>query len=62
MTAERRKQIMTHIEELKGKLEHWKSQPLMHEVVRDIGTRAIGEELARISRELRLDDVHHRKY
>ena len=62
MTAQQRNEIMSHIQELKMKLENWKSQPMMLEVVRDIGTRAIGEELARISRELKLDDVHHRKY
>ena len=62
MTAQRRNEIMSHIQELKSKLEPWKSQPMMLEVVRDIGTRAIREELARISRELKLDDVHHRKY
>ena len=62
MTAQRRKEIMSHIEELKSKLEHWQREPLMLEVVRDIGTRAIREELTRISRELKLDDVHHRKY
>jgi hypothetical protein len=53
---------MGHIEELKVKLENWKSRPMMNEVVRDIGTRAIREELSRISRELKLDDIHHRKY
>ena len=62
MTAQRREELMSHIEQLRTKLEHWKSQPMMLEVVRDIGTRAIREELARISRELKLDDIHHRKY
>ena len=62
MTAQRRKEIMGHIEELKTKLEQWKHEPMMLEVVRDIGTRAISEELSRISRELKLDDVHRRKY
>jgi hypothetical protein len=62
MTAQRRNEIMGHIEELKSKLEHWKREPMMLEVVRDIGTRAISEELARISLELKLDDIHHRKY
>lgn len=62
MTAQRRREIMGHIEELKSKLEHWQSQPMMNEVVRDVGTRAIREELSRISRELKLDDIHHRNY
>ena len=62
MTAQRRDEIMNHIQELKVKLEEWKSQPMMLEVVRDIGTRAIREELTRISRELKVDDIHHRKY
>lgn len=53
---------MHHIQELKTKLEHWKSLPMMFEAVRDIGARAIREELVRVSLELKLDDVHHRKY
>ncbi len=62
MIAQRRKEIMHHIQELKTKLEHWKSLPMMFEAVRDIGARAIREELVRVSLELKLDDVHHRKY
>ena len=30
--------------------------------VRDIGAQAIRKELTRVSRELKLDDVHHMKY
>ena len=52
MTAQRREEIMSHIQDLKTKLEHWKSQPMMLEV----------EELTRISQELKIDDIHHRKY
>jgi hypothetical protein len=62
MTAERRSAVMSHIRELKAKLEDWRKQPMLDEIVRDIGTRAIRKELTRISRELKLDDVHHRMY
>jgi len=62
MTAERRNELMSHITELKSKLERWGSQPMMLEVVRDIGTMAIRDELARVSHELKLDDIHRTKY
>jgi hypothetical protein len=62
MTTNRRDEIIDHIEELKSRLEHWRREPLMLEVVRDIGTRAIRDELTRVSRELKLDDVLQRKY
>jgi hypothetical protein len=41
MTTNRRDEIIDHIEELKSRLEHWRREPLMLEVVRDIGTRAM---------------------
>jgi hypothetical protein len=61
MTEQRRSKVLTHIEELKEKLEHWKRLPMLN-TVRDIGAQAIRKELTRVSRELMLDDVHHMKY
>ena len=62
MTAQRRTEIMNHINDLKSRLEAWRSSPAIPEVVREIGIRAISEEISRVSRELRLDDIHHRRY
>lgn len=62
MTAQRRGEVIEHIEELKVKLELWRSRPMMLETVRDIGTRAIRREISRISRELKLDDIHRMRY
>jgi hypothetical protein len=61
MTAQRRFEVLNHIEELKERLELWKRLPMLN-TVRDIGSRAIRKELAKVSRELKLDDVHHMKY
>ena len=61
MTTQRRSEVLTHIEELKERLEHWKRLPMLN-AVRDIGARAIRKELTRVSRELKLDDVHHMRY
>jgi hypothetical protein len=46
---------------LKERLEFWRSLPML-ETVRDIGTHAIRRELALVSRELKLDDIHHMMY
>ncbi len=62
MIAKQRSEIMSHIHQLKAKLQDWKSRPIVPEAVREIGIRAISDELSRISQELRLDDIHHRKY
>jgi len=61
MTAQRRSEVLTHIEELKERLELWRRLPML-ETVRDIGAQAISKELARVSRELKLDDVRRMKY
>ena len=62
MMAKRRTEIMEQINNLKSRLEDWRTRPIVPEVVRDIGVRAISEEISRVSRELRLDDIHHSKY
>ena len=62
MTTQRRTQILTHIEELKTALQRWTIQPMPLETARDIGSRAIREELTRISCELKLDDARRTEY